>query len=72
VSTALSEEIRRLSVLVDEFNFPFDSKQLALNEYKRELIHHVENGLGSNLRARLSIELAKYIENSQREMTGNR
>jgi hypothetical protein len=28
--------------------------------------------LGSNLRARLSIELAKYIENSQREMTGNR
>jgi mitofusin len=72
VSTALSEEIRCLSVLVDEFNFPFHSERLDLNEYKRELIHHVENGMGSNLRARLSFELAKYIEKGRREMTGNK
>jgi hypothetical protein len=72
VSTAFSEEIGHLSVLVDEFNFPFHSKQPALDQYKRELIHHVKNRLGSKLHARLSIELAKNIENSRREMTGNK
>lgn len=69
VSKALNEEIRRLSVLVDEFNLPFHPEQLVLNVYKKELHLHVENGLGSNLRARLSTALAMNIENSQREMT---
>ncbi|XP_023718994.1 transmembrane GTPase Marf isoform X2 [Cryptotermes secundus] len=69
VSKALSEEIRRLSVLVDEFNLPFHPEQLVLNVYKKELHTHVENGLGSNLRARLSTALAMNIENNQREMT---
>ncbi|XP_069681371.1 transmembrane GTPase Marf-like [Periplaneta americana] len=68
VSKALSEEIRRLAVLVDEFNLPFHPEQLVLNVYKKELNLHVENGLGSNLRARLSTALAMNIENSQREM----
>jgi mitofusin len=71
VSRALSEEICYLSVLIDEFNVPFQSEQGALNRYKRELFHHVENGLDRNLRARLSTALAMNIENSQREMTGN-
>ncbi|GFG34241.1 hypothetical protein Cfor_10688 [Coptotermes formosanus] len=69
VSKALNEEIRRLSVLVDEFNLPFHPEQLVLNVYKKELHLHVENGLGSNLRARLSTALAMNIENNQREMT---
>ncbi|BES91771.1 fzo-like conserved region [Nesidiocoris tenuis] len=69
VSKALSEEIRRLSTLVDEFNIPFHTEQLVLNVYKKELHHHVENGLGSNLRARLSTALALNIDASQREMT---
>lgn len=69
VSKALSEEIRRLSNLVDEFNIPFHPDQLVLNVYKKELHGHVENGLGSNLRARLSTALAMNIEASQREMT---
>ncbi|XP_012270307.1 transmembrane GTPase Marf [Orussus abietinus] len=69
VSKALSEEIRRLAVHVDEFNVPFHPEPLVLNVYKRELHSHVENGLGSNLRARLSTALALNIENSQREMT---
>jgi len=68
VSKALSEEIRRLSTLVDEFNVPFHTEPLVLNVYKKELHLHVENGLGSNLRARLSTALALNIENSQREM----
>ncbi|XP_029162779.1 transmembrane GTPase Marf isoform X1 [Nylanderia fulva] len=69
VSKALSEEIRRLSVLVDEFNVPFHPEPLVLNVFKRELHVHVENGLGSNLRARLSTALQLNMENSQREMT---
>ncbi|XP_014208736.1 transmembrane GTPase Marf isoform X2 [Copidosoma floridanum] len=69
VSKALSEEIRRLAVLIDEFNVPFQSEPLVLNVYKRELHAHVECGLGSNLRARLSTALSLNIENSQREMT---
>ncbi|XP_032679202.1 transmembrane GTPase Marf isoform X2 [Odontomachus brunneus] len=69
VSKALNEEIRRLAVLVDEFSVPFHPEPLVLNVYKRELHTHVENGLGSNLRARLSTALALNMETSQREMT---
>ncbi|XP_043485137.1 transmembrane GTPase Marf [Leptopilina heterotoma] len=69
VSKALSDEIRRLSALIDEFSVPFHPEPLVLNVYKRELHSHVENGLGSNLRARLSTALAMNIETSQREMT---
>jgi mitofusin len=72
VSEALSDEISHLSVLVDEFIMPFHSEELVLKVYKKELLHHVENGLDSNLRAKLSAEIAMNIENSQREMTGNK
>ncbi|XP_050056979.1 transmembrane GTPase Marf isoform X2 [Aphis gossypii] len=68
VSKALNDEIRRLSVLVDEFNLPFHPEALVLNVYKKELHSHVEAGLGSNLRARLSTALAMNIDQSQREM----
>lgn len=47
VSKALSEEIRRLAVLVDEFSVPFHTDPVVLNVYKRELHTHVENGLGT-------------------------
>jgi len=67
VSKALSEEIDFMSVLVDRFNWPFNSKQL--DEYKEQLHHHVENGLVRNLHAVVYAELANNIENSQREMT---
>jgi len=72
VSKALNEEIDHLSVLVDEFHLPFHPEQLGLNMYKKQLYHHVENGLVSKLRERLSTALAVNIENSQREMTGNK
>jgi len=41
----------------------------VLNVYKKEMNAYVENGLGSNLRARLSTALAMNIETAQREMT---
>ncbi|XP_060528827.1 transmembrane GTPase Marf isoform X2 [Cylas formicarius] len=69
VSKALTEEIRRLSSLVDEFSLPFHPEPLVLNVYKKELHLHVETGLGSNLRARLSTALAMNMEQSQAEMT---
>lgn len=69
VSKALSEEIRRLGVLVDEFSNQFHPDPIVLNMYKKELHRHVEAGLGSNLRARLSTALALNMENSQKEMT---
>lgn len=69
VAKALNEEIWRLNVLVDEFNLPFHADQLVLNVYKKEINAHVENGLGSNLRARLSTALAMNVETAQREMT---
>lgn len=69
VSKALNEEIWRLGVLVDEFSLPFHTDAMVLNIYKRELNAHVEQGLGSNLKARLSTALAMNIETAQREMT---
>ncbi|XP_058823510.1 transmembrane GTPase Marf isoform X2 [Topomyia yanbarensis] len=69
VSKALNEEIWRLNILVDEFNLPFHTDVLVLNVYKKEINAHVENGLGSNLRARLSTALAMNVETAQREMT---
>lgn len=70
VSKALNEEIWRLSVLVDEFNLPFHTEPLVMNVYKKEINAHVETGLGSNLRSRLSTALAMNVETAQREMTG--
>jgi mitofusin len=57
-------------VLVDEFNCPFNDDGVMLNAYKREIHAHVENGLGSNLKSRLSAALALNVDSAQREMTG--
>jgi len=69
VSTELREAIYYLPVLLDVFNLPFKPAQY---EYMVELHRHVENGLGIKLRAELSTEVETDIENSQREMTGNK
>merc|ERR1712111_77835 len=63
-----SEEIRRLSVLVDEFNDPFHPDPLVLNVYKSRLNHHIETGIGSNLKSRLSSDLQVNIESHEQEM----
>ncbi|GAB0086640.1 Transmembrane GTPase Marf [Sergentomyia squamirostris] len=69
VAKALNEEIWRLGVLVDEFPLPFHTDAIVLNIYKREMNGHVEQGLGANLRARLSTAMAMNMETAQREMT---
>lgn len=68
VAKALSEEIRRLSVLVDEFNDPFHPDPLVVNVYKSKLNHHIESGVGSNLKSRLSTDMSQNMEVQQKEM----
>ncbi|OQR66741.1 transmembrane GTPase Marf-like [Tropilaelaps mercedesae] len=68
VTQALSEEIRRLNVLVMEYERPFHPDPALLNVYKKELHTYVEKGLGSNLKARLNVPLQCSVETSQKEM----
>lgn len=68
VSTALNEEIRRLSNLVNDFDTPFDTETTALTTYKKKLHSHVEKGLGSNLQLRLSSALSCNVELTQKQM----
>merc|ERR1712240_420576 len=68
VAKGLSEEIRRLAVLVDEFNDPFHPDPLVVNVYKSKLNHHLESGVGSNLKARLSTDLQQNMESQQKDM----
>lgn len=68
VTQALSEEIRKLSVLVTEYERPFHPDPALLNVYKKELHSYVEKGLGSNLKARLNVQLQCSVETSQKDM----
>jgi len=68
VAKGLSEEIRRLSVLVDEFTDPFHPDPLVVNVYKSKLNHHLESGVGSNLKSRLSSDLQLSMETQQKDM----
>lgn len=68
VSTALNEEIRRLSVLVADFEKSFNTDPQALAAYKKELNSFVEQGLGLNLKGRLSSALTLNVESTQQQM----
>lgn len=68
VSLTLSQEIRRLSALVDEYDTPFKPERTALEQYKRALHRHVESGLGSRLKKRLSSDIGNEMDQVQKEM----
>ncbi|XP_063821462.1 transmembrane GTPase Marf [Ostrinia nubilalis] len=68
VSLTLSQEIRRLSALVDEYSTPFRSERAALEAYKRALHRHVEAGLGQRLKKRLSTDIGHEMDEAQKEM----
>ncbi|KPJ21378.1 Transmembrane GTPase Marf, partial [Papilio machaon] len=70
VSLTLSQEIRRLSALVDEYDAPFRSERGALEQYKRQLHRHVEAGLGQRLKKRLSADIGQEMDTVQQEMAG--
>lgn len=68
VSLTLSQEIRRLSALVDEYDTPFRTDRAHLDQYKRALHRHVESGLGSRLKKRLSADIGNEMDQAQKEM----
>ncbi|XP_029884397.2 mitofusin-1 isoform X5 [Aquila chrysaetos chrysaetos] len=71
VSSAMTDEICRLSVLVDEFYSDFHPSPQVLKLYKTELNKHIEDGLGKNLADRCSSEVNQSMHESQQEMIEN-
>ncbi|KAJ7324751.1 hypothetical protein JRQ81_017771 [Phrynocephalus forsythii] len=71
VSSAMTDEICRLSVLVDEFNCDFHPSPQVLKLYKNELNKHLEASLGRNLADRCSSEVNMSMHQSQQEMIEN-
>ncbi|CAH1772741.1 unnamed protein product [Owenia fusiformis] len=69
VSSALNEEIRRLSLLVDEFDRPFLPDRVNMDNYKKGLHAYVEKSLGRNLQSRCSKALTITVEEESRQMT---
>ncbi|KAL8188053.1 UNVERIFIED_CONTAM: Mitofusin-1, partial [Gekko kuhli] len=71
VSSAMTDEICRLSVLVDEFCSDFHPSVQVLRLYKSELNKHIEEGLGKNLADRCSSEVNMSMYQSQQNMIEN-
>uniref|UniRef100_A0A8C5HDW9 Dynamin-type G domain-containing protein n=1 Tax=Gouania willdenowi TaxID=441366 RepID=A0A8C5HDW9_GOUWI len=69
VSTALSEEIRKLSVLVDDFHVDFHPSSVVLKVYKNELHRHIEEGLGKNMSERCSVAIAGALQTTRNGLT---
>ncbi|VFV35561.1 mitofusin 2 [Lynx pardinus] len=70
VSTAMAEEIRRLSVLVDEYQMDFHPSPVVLKVYKNELHRHIEEGLGRNMSDRCSTAITSSLQTMQQDMIG--
>uniref|UniRef100_A0A8C5S2X5 Mitofusin 2 n=1 Tax=Laticauda laticaudata TaxID=8630 RepID=A0A8C5S2X5_LATLA len=68
VSNAMAEEIRKLSVLVDEFQLDFHPSPVVLKVYKNELHRHIEEGLGRNMSDRCSGSISASLQIIQQEM----
>jgi len=71
VSCAMTDEICRLSVLVDEFCSEFHPTPSVLKVYKNELNKHIEDGMGRNLADRCTNEVNASMLQSQQEIIGN-
>ncbi|XP_059141445.1 mitofusin-2-like isoform X2 [Physella acuta] len=63
VSAALNDEIRRLSLLVEEFERPFHPDPMLLNVYKKEIHHFIEERLCLNLVGRCSSPILRSLDN---------
>nr|XP_060615159.1 mitofusin-2 [Anolis sagrei ordinatus] len=68
VSNAMAEEIRRLSVLVDDFQLDFHPSPVVIKVYKNELHRHIEEGLSHNLSERCSAPVSTSLQAMQQEM----
>lgn len=68
VSAALNEEIRRLPLLLKDFEVPFSDEKLVLSVYKNQLSRFVETGLTANIKSRLNDTIYCNVQSSQQEM----
>ncbi|XP_049889566.1 mitofusin-1-like [Epinephelus moara] len=68
VATALSDQIRSLPVLVEEFRADFNPTQETLELYKTKLLQHVEERMVCSLSHRCSVSILKDIRDAQRFM----
>lgn len=68
VSLALNEEIKRLSLLINDFDQVFNDDKITLEAYKGRLHTHVEAGLEANLRARLNHTLQSCVDTAREAM----
>ncbi|XP_077956193.1 mitofusin-1 isoform X3 [Gasterosteus aculeatus] len=69
VATALTDQIRSLPVLVEEFRADFNPTQEALELYKTKLLQHVEDRLVGCLSHRCSAGVLRDMAETQRHMT---
>uniref|UniRef100_A0A8D0ABR9 Mitofusin 2 n=1 Tax=Sander lucioperca TaxID=283035 RepID=A0A8D0ABR9_SANLU len=68
VSNAMSEEIRKLHVLVDDFHLDFHPSPVVLKVYKNELHRHIEEGLGKNMSERCSTSITSSLQATHTDM----
>ncbi|XP_029971619.1 mitofusin-1 [Salarias fasciatus] len=68
VATALSDQIRSLPVLVEEFRADFNPTQETLQLYKAKLLQHVEERLVGCLAHRCSNRILRDIKDAQSHM----
>ncbi|XP_070700900.1 mitofusin-1 [Pempheris klunzingeri] len=68
VAMALSDQIRSLPVLVDEFRADFNPTPETLELYKTKLLQHVEERLIGCLAHRCSVSVLRDIRDAQRLM----
>ncbi|XP_076600907.1 mitofusin-1 isoform X2 [Chaetodon auriga] len=68
VAAALSDQIRSLPVLVDEFRADFNPTQETLELYKTKLLQHVDERLVGCLAHRCSVSVLRDIRDAQRHM----
>ncbi|XP_042194886.1 mitofusin-1 isoform X1 [Callorhinchus milii] len=71
VSNAMTDEICRLSVLVDEFHADFHSSPQVLKLYRSDLHKHIEERLGKNLAGRCSSAVSASLQTAQLQMIDN-
>lgn len=69
VACALNEEIRRLTIIVDEFDRPFQPDPFMLNDYKKDLHTHMESTLCRNMVGRCTATCKRGLDNMDNYMT---
>uniref|UniRef100_A0A671TY01 Dynamin-type G domain-containing protein n=1 Tax=Sparus aurata TaxID=8175 RepID=A0A671TY01_SPAAU len=70
VAAALSDQIRSLPVLVEEFRADFNPTQETLELYKTKLLQHVEERMVGCLAHRCSVSVLRDIRDAQSHMIG--